>query len=390
MLSKFSSLPVCICGPRLNLNNSVSGLSLALETMLQGLKNKSLSFYFVDSSPFEREFKSGEFTIIRSFETICVICKVFINLFKCRIYYSPISTSSFGFIRDYITVLFAKFLNRHVVMHLHGGGFEEFYKSSSFILKLLIKNHYHRVDKIIVLGNLLKSQFYCIGVPIKSKLYVVPNGLTIDVDEPKPICRSLPVNGKINILYMSSLMESKGFLYAILAIKILEEKFPGRYLLHLCGNFVDAITENKRIIYNKESLLSFLTLNKLEKCVSYHGQISYREKEKQFINAHIFLLPTFYSWEGQPLSIIEALSFSLPIISCKHRGIPELIRDGGNGFFVKAMCEDSIAVAVEKISSDNNYYSMMCRNSRLHYENSFKRDLHIENLTDTIFENIVF
>lgn len=387
-MSKISSFRVCICGPKLNLNNSVSGLSLAIEALLQGLKNKSLLFYFVDSSPFKKKFKSGSFSLIRSFETLYILCRVFFFLFNCRIYYSPMSTSTFGFVRDYLTVLFAKILNCHVVLHLHGGGFEEFYNSSSLLLKYLIKKHFHRVDKIIVLGELLKSQFYCLGVSIKSKLYVVTNGLTIDLDEPLPINRNLPVNGKLNILYMSSLMESKGFFYAILAMKILEKQNPGRYHLNLCGHFVDAITEREKNICDKASLLSFLALNKLEKCVTYHGQISYREKEKQFINAHIFLLPTFYPWEGQPLSIIEALSFSLPVISCKHKGIPELIKGGETGFFVEPKSEESIALAVEKIANNQISYREMSLNSRKHYENFFKRDLHLENLLNTIFANV--
>ena len=55
------------------------------------------------------------------------------------------------------------------------------------------------------------------------------------------------------------------------------------------------------------------------------------EKEKLYSEADIFLLPTYYLGEGQPISIIEALSYGLPVISTNFRGIPEQIKNNENG-----------------------------------------------------------
>jgi hypothetical protein len=80
------------------------------------------------------------------------------------------STSAVGFIRDFSTVAFARMLGRRVILHLHGGGFEAFYLSSRPWLQRLIHLNLRRVDQIVVLGELLKEQFYCVGDFIKQKL----------------------------------------------------------------------------------------------------------------------------------------------------------------------------------------------------------------------------
>ena len=56
------------------------------------------------------------------------------------------------------------------------------------------------------------------------------------------------------------------------------------------------------------------------------------DKEKYFKDANIFVLPSYY--EGVPISILEAASYSLPIIATSVGGIPEVIEDGVNGFLV--------------------------------------------------------
>ena len=164
----------------------------------------------------------------------------------------------------------------------------------------------------------------------------------------------------------------------------LEQREPGRYHLNLCGSFVDATTESQCAVDDKASLHAYLKANGLSSCVSYHGQVRGEAKDQQFKQAHLFLLPTSYPWEGQPLSIIEALAFSTPVISCYHKGIPELIKDGKNGRFVEPKSPQSIAAAVQSISSDTDKYKEMSLRAREHYEANFKREVHLERLIEVI------
>ena len=87
---------------------------------------------------------------------------------------------------------------------------------------------------------------------------------------------------------------------------------------------------------------------------------------------------------GQPLSIIEALAFSTPVISCYHKGIPELIEAGVSGIFVEPRSPQAIAQALLEITNDVDKYAKMSENARLHYNKHFNRDVHLTRLIDDV------
>lgn len=365
----------------------VNGVALSVDLLVFWLKISYINFRIVDATFLGNLSKSGTFSMFRAFETLWVVLMVWWNLLSCKIYYATMSTSALGFIRDYLTVGFARLLGRRTILHLHGGGFEAFYIESGPWLQRLIRSNLKRTDTIIVLGNLLKQQFYCVGEFVKPKLSVVPNGLTLGVEEPKRRCRRLISNERVELLYLSNLMPSKGFLDVIQAVEILEKKFPEKYHLNLCGSFVDAKTEPLTEVNSVETLNRYLRINRLRKVVTYHGQVTGAAKDDQFKNAHVFILPTNYPWEGQPLSIIEALAYSIPVITCQHKGIPELVENGKTGQFVEPRSPSAIAAAAIKITADSGAYLRMGNNARQHYEESFKREVHLKKLISVIMNN---
>ena len=58
------------------------------------------------------------------------------------------------------------------------------------------------------------------------------------------------------------------------------------------------------------------------------------EKNAVYNNSNIFVFPTYYDRECFPLSILEAMSFGLPIISTNEGAISEIVDDNINGFIV--------------------------------------------------------
>jgi len=375
---------VCACGPRAK--NAVTGVALAFDLLIQGLERGEVKHRIVDATFSGMVSKSGAFAVGRALETICVIAWVWWDLLFCQVYYATMSTSSVGFIRDYLTIGFAKLLDRRTVLHLHGGGFEDFYVSQRPWLQRLIRANLKRTDCIIVLGELLQEQFYCVGDFVKPKLVVVVNGLTLGVDEPVAESKTLKEGQRVELLYLSSLMPSKGFFDVLQSMAFLEEGSPGSYHLNLCGFFVDAKTETAVEVHDDATLHAYIARCGLQECVTYHGQVLGEAKHEQFAQAHIFLLPTSYPWEGQPLSIIEALAYSVPVISCHHKGIPELIADGETGRFVEPKAPQSIAEAVLEMTTSPEEYTRLSTTARAHYEAHFKREVHLKKLISVIMD----
>ena len=374
---------ILLCGPRSA--SAVTGVALAFDLLIEGAEVRGIPLRVVDATRGVAVSKSGTFSVRRAFDTLCVVVLVWWHLLSCQIYYATMSTSNVGFIRDHLTVGFAKLLGRRTVLHLHGGGFKDFYINGKPWLQRMIRANLRRTDTIVVLGKLLKERFECVGDFVKPKLMVVPNGLTHGVAEPAAVMKPLPKGGRLQLLYLSSLMPSKGFFFVFQAVQLLDTQQPGRYHLNLCGSFVSAKTETPVEVYDESTLHAYIKKNGLEECVTYHGQVIGKKKEKQFMQANIFLLPTSYPWEGQPLSIIEALSFSIPVISCNHKGIPEMVEPGRTGLFVKPKAPRSIASSVIDITEGSGRYSNMSLSAREHYEGNFKREVHLNKLIKVIY-----
>ncbi len=375
---------VLLSGPRLK--EKMNGVSLAFELLVRGFRERDMPCVVVDTAFAGAPSRPGAVSIRRLLETAVVIFQVWLGLLKCQRLYATMSTSLPGFWRDYLCVLGARLLGRRVIMHLHGGGFADLYNSQGAWVRRRIEANLRRIDQIIVLGELLKDQFRVTNVDIDGKLVVVPNGLTLGVEEPESVQRCAPRGRPVKLLYVSSLMASKGYLDVIKAVAVLHKKFPGMFEFDLCGGFADAITEDQEVITSESALIEYIEELGLSEAITYHGQVDGASKEKVFLEADVFLLPTYYPWEGQPLSIIEAMAYALPVVTTKHKGIPELVVDGENGVWVDGKSPSSIASAIQKIVWSGGAYDEMSRDARNKYLRNFTRDVHLKKLITKIFE----
>ena len=84
------------------------------------------------------------------------------------------------------------------------------------------------------------------------------------------------------------------------------------------------------------------------------------------------------------MSIIEALSYSTPVISTDYKSIPEQVIDGFNGYLVEFGKPEQIAEAVMKLHSNPEIYEAMRKNSRKHFEEHFTRKAHLKRLLPII------
>ena len=73
-----------------------------------------------------------------------------------------------------------------------------------------------------------------------------------------------------------------------------------------------------------------------------------------YLKSQIFCLPTYYPFEGQPISILEAYATGCFVITTGHSGIPEIFRDKINGIMVEPKSVQSIKQAIEYIYINKN------------------------------------
>ncbi|MGA3696897.1 glycosyltransferase family 4 protein [Enterobacteriaceae bacterium TYF_5] len=82
----------------------------------------------------------------------------------------------------------------------------------------------------------------------------------------------------------------------------------------------------------------------------------------------IFILPS--NWEGLPRSIIEAMSFSLPIIASNVGGVNEMVSDK-NGFLIPRNDIELLGNAINELITNKTLREAQGYNSRIIYESGF-------------------
>jgi glycosyltransferase involved in cell wall biosynthesis len=182
------------------------------------------------------------------------------------------------------------------------------------------------------------------------------------------------------------MIPSKGYLEVLEACYILYVQRGIPIQCDFCGAFLATVNDSIEISpVEAEAAFRHLVDGKgLAEVVHYHGTVRGARKREILQEANIFILPTLYPWEGQPISIIEALAYGLPVIATRYRGIPEQVIDGRNGFLLEEKSPQAIADAVEKLWRDPMLYQQFSQHAVQHYRQNFTREAHLNRLIPVI------
>jgi glycosyltransferase involved in cell wall biosynthesis len=104
--------------------------------------------------------------------------------------------------------------------------------------------------------------------------------------------------------------------------------------------------------------------------VTFHGRVEGDAKEALLRDASLLLLPTYYP-EGQPIAVLEAYAWGLPVVACDLEPVSELVRDGVNGRLVAPRDPAAIADAVLGLLADPASYRRYAQINRQTAEAEF-------------------
>lgn len=239
------------------------------------------------------------------------------------------SLSKSALIRDRIFLKISVALKQKVVVFIHG-----FDKSN--IDKINIKKLTTDLNKCQCLF-LLADEFRQI---VKSWGVRIPIHLTTTkVDD--ELVRDFDISqrtGKIiNILFLARITEQKGIYIALRALKKLKSYYP--YLkMRVVGDGSALETAKKMCIDEEIGDVIFL------------GSLSGKDVANEYINADLYLFPTYH--EGMPTTVLEAMSFGLPIITRPVGGLCDFFQNGKMGQMIDSLDYNDFADAVELLLND--------------------------------------
>ena len=102
--------------------------------------------------------------------------------------------------------------------------------------------------------------------------------------------------------------------------------------------------------------------------MEFAGYVSGGAKRDLLARSHVFCLPTWHR-EGLPVSLVEAASFGLPVITRPAGGIGDFFTDGVNGFVRERRNPETIAREIGTLCADDALRERISRaNHRLGQE----------------------
>lgn len=145
---------------------------------------------------------------------------------------------------------------------------------------------------------------------------------------------SVALPNKPKMVCVGRLCEQKGQLLLIEAAKKLADKAID-FELVLAGDGE-----------MRQEIEALIARYNLQNRISITGWISSEAVRAHILNSQILVLPSFA--EGLPVVIMEAMSLKRPVISTYIAGIPELIKDGENGWLCVAGDVDSLTHTMQQ------------------------------------------
>ena len=167
----------------------------------------------------------------------------------------------------------------------------------------------------------------------KARTAVLPDGVDYEY------FRGYPEQEKIrnSVLFVGRLINLKGVYDLLKAFHLLKKSIPSAKL------FIAGYGEEEQGMRKMAKEMSIQD-------VTFLGRQEKEEVARWMKKSEILVLPSYS--EGFPLVIAEAMACGLPIVTTNVRGLPEIVKDGENGYLVEPGDCEALAKSMRLLLED--------------------------------------
>ncbi len=355
---KFSSSPskprparkksaVVMLGPQ---PPAVGGMVSAVQNLCNSDLQKKYDLTIINSAKTTSQNRHLILGIIAQVKLLGRLAKVLIEKRACLIHIH--TCSGFTFWRDSLHLLLARFLGVWGIWHIHGGYFDNFASTLSPLLKRALRFMLELGEKVIVLGETwIKKLRPCAP---EAKWAIVPNGIEI------PALEIHKNGGKTSFLFLGDLSRAKGVFDLVAATaNIANNGFGG--VIKIAG---------REVVPGQRNELQ----NRINNCgcndsVKIVGMLTSKEKTDALASADCLVLPSY--GESLPLSVLEGMSYGLPVIATRVGVIPDVVRDGVEGYLIEPGDIKSLQQRLLEISKNRSLRLQMGKAARARVQEKY-------------------
>lgn len=350
----------------------LNGQSLAASLIYFKLKDL-YDVFLVNISKVKREVNIFD-NFVRGLSVIYFFFQIQKNK-KSDLIYLTLSESYGGNLKDIVIyALCFQNLDKMVVHMLGGAGLKKILEKDN-IISTCNKFFLKKLKGVVVEGE-VQAKTFSSFVPLE-KIHIIPNFAEdyLFASESEILFKFSDLS-PINILFLSNLINGKGYNELADAYIALDDKIKSKIKLNFVGGF-----------HSRNDQELFFDKIDSQPGIYYLGEfINGIEKKQLYLESHIFCLPTYYPFEGQPISILEAYATGCFVITTGHSGIPQIFADKVNGIMVETQSIQSIKTALEYIVLNQNSLVEVALNNFSISQKLYKKDFFIKSIIEILLK----
>lgn len=287
------------------------------------------------------------------------------------ILYICFAPSGAAFWRDSLYVLTARLFRAHAILHLHGRGLARQRVESK--LAAIVQKRVLSGQTIILLGESLRPEVE----DLKCRTKILPNCVPDEIFASHALLLAAP-DSPVRLLFLANLFRSKGIDTVVAACARLADRGIA-FTLDIAG------AEGDVSVAHLQTMIDAAGIDHL---CRYRGVADPQMKADLLAKADLFLFPTRYANEAQPLVVLEAMAAGVSIITTDIGTLSEIIRKGETGWICNRDAPDELAGLICEARREYEKTRKMAATARQECRLRFSQARFAQNLQDLITEAV--
>ena len=253
------------------------------------------------------------------------------------------------------------------IIHLHGSEFKKWYDAVDEKKKNEIRTLLREASVFIVLGEKWE----------KTIKEIEPATNTVVVSNTVPIPEeTVKWNELFKILFLGVLIKRKGVSDLLKATRLLKDDLGSKiFQVVIAGSGQE-----------EENLKNECMELEIEDVVNFVGWTDGEKKTQLLKECQMLVLPSYN--EGLPMSILEAMSYGMPILATNVGDISSAVIDGVNGYLVKPGSVSNLLNDMKQLILNRDIWINYSKNSRQLAVEKFSEDVYF-NKMETIYRELI-